>query len=46
MVEGRRPLLEDQLLRGFPPIVPALQEIQFGGSKAHGFLSTVQEVTS
>lgn len=43
--EGKWPLLEDHILRGFPPIVPALQAIQFGGSETHDALSKIQEVT-
>lgn len=35
------PLLEDLLLREFPPIVPALQALQFGSDVA---LSSIQQV--
>ena len=35
------PLLEDLLLREFPPIVPALQAVQFGSDVA---LSALQQV--
>lgn len=42
--EGKRVLLEDHLLRGFPPIAPGLQLLQFQAS-GQDTLSTIQEVS-
>lgn len=41
MGEANYPLLEDLLLREFPPILPALQAMQYG---AEATLSAMQEV--
>ena len=41
VAEENRPLVEDLLLREFPPIAPALQSLQFEGTEQ---LSAIQEV--
>ena len=44
MAENKWPLLEDHLLRGFPPITPSLQALQFGALGDEP-LSAIQEVS-
>ena len=43
VAEEKRPLVEDLILREFPPIAPALQALQFERSEP---LSAIQEVDS